>query len=417
MPTIFWSWQSDRSSRETRGLIRDALADAIRSLASTVEDAARPDDEKIALDHDTKDVGGSPDIAATILRKIEAATAFVADVTPIAISSPDDGKRAKHVANPNVLIELGYAKRALGPERIIQVWNTAFTGCGPDDLPFDMRGRRGPIAFHLPEGAPKSDLKAARETLTRNLQDALEIILRSVSIAAPAPLPWRAHREGDPSVWFPAGHTFLINEPDHGAGSKTTPEAPTSFVRILPTEWKGSDDVDLHDTLLWSGGGFSWGDTSDGILTYPGSVIVEQSERVHALTIRFPRTGEIWAIRRSITAEWEGLLRLDASGVTEGWARYLRYTLPDLIGRGGTAPISVRVGVSGIKGLHWPGRSFIGNPPMALVNEVTHEFRVLDGETSSLVHPLAEAWTKLRRRFSQPAATEAEVQRYLGQWR
>ena len=46
---------------------------------------------------------GSPDIVATILAKIEAAAVFVADVTPIAVSPG-----GKHVANPNVLIELGY---------------------------------------------------------------------------------------------------------------------------------------------------------------------------------------------------------------------------------------------------------------------------------------------------------------------
>ena len=48
------------------------------------------------------------------------------DVTPIAVSA--DGKAC---ANPNVLIELGYAHGTLGESRVLQVWNTAFDGSNP----------------------------------------------------------------------------------------------------------------------------------------------------------------------------------------------------------------------------------------------------------------------------------------------
>jgi len=46
-----------------------------------------------------------PDIVATILEKIDNAAAFVGDVTPISVS-----ENGKQVANPNVLIELGYSR-------------------------------------------------------------------------------------------------------------------------------------------------------------------------------------------------------------------------------------------------------------------------------------------------------------------
>jgi hypothetical protein len=121
MSTVFWSWQSDRPARETRSVIRDALFAALDRIAADLEEADRPE-----LDHDTRGVPGSPDIVATILTKIEAAAVFIADVTPIAVS---DG--GKHLANPNVLIELGYAKHAIGTERVILVWNTAFTDPKP----------------------------------------------------------------------------------------------------------------------------------------------------------------------------------------------------------------------------------------------------------------------------------------------
>ena len=84
--TVFWSWQSDQPSRETRNIIRDALVSALDRIAIEMEEAERPE-----IDHDTKDAPGSPDIVATILAKIQQAAVFVADVTPIAVS--DGGKQ------------------------------------------------------------------------------------------------------------------------------------------------------------------------------------------------------------------------------------------------------------------------------------------------------------------------------------
>lgn len=167
MATVFWSWQSDRPSRVTRDIFRDALVAAIDRVAADMEEAERPE-----LDQDTKDVPGSPDIVATIFAKIESATVFVADLTPIGVS--DSGK---HLPNPNVLIELGYAKSVLGPEQIITLWNTSFTNAGPEDLPFDLRHRRGPMAISLPADAPLADLRSARRDLVDRLEGALRACL------------------------------------------------------------------------------------------------------------------------------------------------------------------------------------------------------------------------------------------------
>lgn len=107
MPSVFWSWQSDASQRETRAIIKEALETAVSNLNGEVEEAVRSD-ATLSVDHDTKGLPGSPDIVASILEKIDHAVAFVADVTPIGLV--DTGKKKRHVANPNVLIELGYAK-------------------------------------------------------------------------------------------------------------------------------------------------------------------------------------------------------------------------------------------------------------------------------------------------------------------
>jgi hypothetical protein len=76
-----------------------------------------------------------------------------------------------------VAIELGYAKAVLGAEHIITVWNTAFTKSGPEDLPFDLRHRRGPLAIELDADAPRADLRAARVDLTDRLEGALRACL------------------------------------------------------------------------------------------------------------------------------------------------------------------------------------------------------------------------------------------------
>ncbi|WP_444544716.1 hypothetical protein, partial [Shewanella glacialipiscicola] len=58
---IFYSWQSDIENKFNRNFIKDCLERAIKQLNQDlkIEDALR-------LDHDTKDVQGSPDIASTI---------------------------------------------------------------------------------------------------------------------------------------------------------------------------------------------------------------------------------------------------------------------------------------------------------------------------------------------------------------
>ena len=47
------------------------------------EEAERPE-----VDHDTKNVAGTPDITKTILEEIATANVFVADMTPVGITDP-----------------------------------------------------------------------------------------------------------------------------------------------------------------------------------------------------------------------------------------------------------------------------------------------------------------------------------------
>lgn len=142
---IFYSWQSDLENKHNRGFIKEALEQAISDLNANLE-VSEPD-RKIELDHDTKNVPGTPDLAGTIFEKISSSTVFIADISFVAERKDNNKKVLRKVANPNVLIELGYALSALGSDRVICIFNTASGSV--DDLPFDLKHKRHPIQYCL----------------------------------------------------------------------------------------------------------------------------------------------------------------------------------------------------------------------------------------------------------------------------
>lgn len=154
---IFYSWQGDRPNNTNRGFIKNALDEAATALAADLTVEPR-------IDHDTQNVPGSPDIARTILKKIENSDVFVADVTIV-----NERTDPRATPNPNVLIELGYAMKALGEDRIILVMNEHF---GPvEQLSFDLRARRI-IVYNV---APDAQDKATeRRRLTGILRTAIK---------------------------------------------------------------------------------------------------------------------------------------------------------------------------------------------------------------------------------------------------
>jgi len=120
-------------------------------VARGAQIAAQYADDTIAVepvvDRDTQGIPGAPDIASTIFAKITVADVFVADVSIIVRNE----NRA--TPNPNVLIELGYALKTLGHERVVLVFNEEFGRI--EELPFDLRTRRV-LAYRMPaEGTPK----------------------------------------------------------------------------------------------------------------------------------------------------------------------------------------------------------------------------------------------------------------------
>jgi hypothetical protein len=158
--TIFYSWESDLPNSTNRGFIQGELEAVAKEV--TAEGAA-----VVEVDRDTTGVAGSPDIGKTILSKIDAANAFVADLSIINSEFPADRK----TPNPNVVFELGWAFKSLGENRVVTVMNTAF-GI-PEHLPFDLKQRRT-VKYELPAGEDKTE---ARKALRRQLVSAIKAIV------------------------------------------------------------------------------------------------------------------------------------------------------------------------------------------------------------------------------------------------
>ncbi len=127
---VFYSWQSDLPDRTNKGFIQKALEKVAQEIKLDTTLEVEP-----VIDRDTLGEPGSPDITGAIFNKIDHAAAFVADVSIVC-----HGPGGRPVPNPNVLIELGYALKALSAQRIVIVFNLAFGQI--NDLPFDLRSRR-----------------------------------------------------------------------------------------------------------------------------------------------------------------------------------------------------------------------------------------------------------------------------------
>lgn len=269
--TVFYSWQSDLPGRTNRNLIQESLTRAIRTIARDEHAGVEP-----VLDRDTANLAGAPDIAHSILAKIATADLFVADVSIV-----NGQQQARSTPNPNVLVELGYAVAELGWENVVLVMNTVYGG--PEQLPFDLRGRRT-VVYELQDG----DAPAEARSL---LQGRLEPCLRSaLSTGATSNLPTGS----EAALWWgrwvfspaktaggylfirevgPSGFLFELNV--HNGAHQGCIE---SYARILSTDFaycripngQGQPDGELVFRRGWSKGArtisieeaarcFSWG--------------------------------------------------------------------------------------------------------------------------------------------------------------
>jgi hypothetical protein len=144
----------------------------------------------LEVDSDTQGVAGQPPIVETILKKIDTAKVFVADMTFVAQRS--DGRPSP---NPNVLIEYGWAMKGLTYQRIICVMNTAYGKPSHETLPFDLQHVRWPLTYEFHEGTTQEVRAEQRKALTNKLIGAIRACLASLAPPEPQRVPLVEMRE------------------------------------------------------------------------------------------------------------------------------------------------------------------------------------------------------------------------------
>lgn len=133
--TVFYSWQSNL--KKNRYFVQESLEKALKIIAEEQHESINLE---IDLDRDTQAKTGSPPISDTIFNKIDLCDIFVCEVTIVNKPTTTEEKVLRLSPNPNVMIELGYAIKTLGCDRIICVCDTEINAI--EELPFHLRGQR-----------------------------------------------------------------------------------------------------------------------------------------------------------------------------------------------------------------------------------------------------------------------------------
>ncbi len=142
--TVFYSWQSDSEKSYNWEFIETALNKATENIRTYPHLREHP-----IVDSGMERIGGSPEVATVMFNKIKDAAIFVGDVSTVGEIVQSGGRGKKKVANPNVMIEMGYAAGTIGWNRIICVMNEKLGRV--EKLPIDVRNRRFPIRYKMGE--------------------------------------------------------------------------------------------------------------------------------------------------------------------------------------------------------------------------------------------------------------------------
>jgi hypothetical protein len=234
---VFWAWQYDLPGKIARHFIRGALEEAIRQINQT-EDIDEPNEAfqtgAMHLDYGRKNLKGSPDLAIEILKKIDNATVFVGDVTPVGKGQPyktDEGVESdgKLLMNPNVAIELGYALKTLTTENVLMVMNGHYGK--RSDMPFDLGHKGGPIIYNLRPGAQKEEIAAEKKKLVAILVEAL-----SEYVPRPVPVPFDAMKPKiGRGIYFDDGEILAENKRDADKTKFYMPFRKVMWLRVIPS--------------------------------------------------------------------------------------------------------------------------------------------------------------------------------------
>jgi hypothetical protein len=360
---VFWSWQADTPGKTGRHFVRDALAEAIKTLRQP-EEIEEPSEREVRqalhLDHDRHGVSGSPVLAATIFRKIEQSAVFVVDVTLVAEMG---GKLAKKkLINSNVAIEYGYAVHALSDEYILMIQNEYYGT--RDELPFDLKYKAGPIQYRLGPRATKPQIDAERVRLRGVLVTALRpYIGRSTSARSAS----QSFQETAPTVnaaffWGAADVLARWENPAPGPFRRADGvtfeyrfnEHRAFYLRVIPTS-PLTDPLRLTslitiaesrrvDVLTRAAYTNSAGRNKFGVIVYEAH---GDSTTPDAFTQLF-QNGEIWGVTRDLFAEYQGDMVVPMVAVSNFYSRVLNNYILISSELGSGPPHTVEMGAVGL---------------------------------------------------------------------
>jgi hypothetical protein len=395
--TVFFSWQSDRPTREGRNLIERALEAAVSRIAddTAVEEAVR---EGLTLDKDTKGVPGSPPLFDTILKKIEGSTVFVPDLTFVGTRS-----NGEPTPNPNVLIEYGWALRHLGHQRIVAVMNEAHGG--PKSLPFDLAHHRFPITYNVPDAATEAVRQSERLKLAKALESGIKAVLDGpdfkTSIAKKPDTPMfkpkepmngraRFRPQGERIGVYADPVSAFVGSPK--ATSVYLSETAAMWLRVMPVVDPGRKWLpqDLKEPalrlatlpLIPSSGNIRFVRDSDGC-----GYFSFYDENLHAPSVSYIfDTGEIWVVNAWYVA-LSPYVHLDE----KGFAGSLNQCAAFLETLGISGPYQWVVGIEGFKDryLYIPNRERVGVPCLTDLIEAEGKYQKGD-DTGELLRPFFE---------------------------
>lgn len=414
--TVFWSWQSDTPKRETREVIHHALEAATVALVSELAEA-----ERVEVDQGTRKVPGMAGIAETILKKIDEASAFVADITAIAVIG--EGRDTKWIPNPNVMLELGYARKSLGEGRLIPVFNAAFGPPRHEELPFDLRHQSGSIKFELPEGAETEVLRKVRASLQRRFTERLREMITEEPNSVMQKPEWYPALPSDPSIWEEGYNPLAVNRLRDGRIDLIVEGAPRLYVRLLPLQ-AGSGLEELDGLFpgqgnflvpLFSGSGLNGGSTANGGVNYE----VSSEERSSRSVVRwFRETGELWAISNwgFYQPDEQGRPQLGYDEVIKDIAEWLPQALRCSGIAGSSGPYSVKLGAVGLSGVRWwQARPNIGGHPYVGLRDCLEvEGRLESGERGEVVDLIMKFMNSITQTFGVGRLERNSIETLMG---
>jgi len=156
---IFYSWQSDLPNNKNRNLIESCLKKAINLLKTEMNEVS-----EFAIESDSRNDIGTPDLTESIFSKIESCDILVADISIINAES-----NCRPTPNPNVLLEVGFAAKAISWSNILCIYNSEYGKV--ELLPFDIRTRK-PIVYNTMQG-----VSASKDILTNLLKTQIKDIV------------------------------------------------------------------------------------------------------------------------------------------------------------------------------------------------------------------------------------------------